>query len=225
MTIRRRRRLTRNIEAPLLFESFFVAAVASFLGIRWFLAATGYPRIGSAGIHVAHMLWGGLLLLAAVLLLIAFLDRSVSHAATVIAGLGFGTFIDEIGKFVTSDNDYFFRPSIALIYGVFVVVFLVARALVGRRRVTGAEALANALDLMAGAPSRGLGPGGRARIRELLDLADPADPRTRIAARYLAAIPGVKDHDDAVEIISDRLASAYVRVMAVPGRTKRWWSG
>ena len=215
MTIRRPRRLTRNIEAPLLFESFFVAAVASFLGIRWFLAATGYPRIGSAGIHVAHMLWGGLLLLAAVLLLVGFLDRSVSHGAAVIAGLGFGTFIDEIGKFVTSDNDYFFRPSIALIYGVFVIVFLVSRALVGRRRVTGAEALANALSLMAGAPSRGLEPEDRARIQELLDLANPADARTGLAASYLAAIPAVPDHAGPVEIVSDRLAAAYAQVMGV----------
>ena len=215
MTARPRRRLTRNVEAPLLFESFFIAAVASFLGIRWFLAATGYPRIGSAGIHIAHMLWGGLLLLGAVLLLVGFLDRSVSRASAVIAGLGFGTFIDEIGKFVTSDNDYFFRPSITLIYGIFVVVFLVARTLVGRRRVTGDEALANALNLMAGAPTRGLEPDDRSLIQELLELADPADPRAGIAARYLAAIPAVPDHDGLVEIVRDRLAAAYARVMAV----------
>jgi len=70
-------RLTRNFEAPALFESFFVAAVTSFLGIRAFLAVTGYPRIGSAGIHIAHMLWGGLLMLAALVLLLGYLDRSV----------------------------------------------------------------------------------------------------------------------------------------------------
>ena len=215
MTIRPLRFLTRNVEAPLLFETFFVAAVASFLGIRWFLAATGYPRIGSSGIHVAHMLWGGLLLLAAVLLLLGFLDRAAGHAAAVIAGLGFGTFIDEIGKFVTSDNDYFFRPAIALIYAVFVVVFLIARVLVGRRQLTGDEALANALDLMAGAPARGLEPDDRARIRELLELADPADPRAGIATSYLAAIPAIPDHDSLVEVVRDHLAKAYVRVMAV----------
>ena len=215
MTIAPLRRLTRNIEAPLLFETFFVAAVASFLGIRWFLAATGYPKIGSNGLHIAHMLWGGLLLLLAVLLLIGFLDRTVGHVAAAVAGLGFGTFIDEIGKFVTSDNDYFFRPSIALIYGVFVLVFLVARVLVGQRRVTAGEALANALDLMAGAPARGLEPDDRAHIRELLELADPADPRTRHAIRYLAAIPAVPDHDSLVEIVGDRLAALYTRVMAL----------
>src|SRR5665647_2965697 len=93
-------RLTRNTEAPLLLESFFVAAVASFLGIRWFLV------------------------LLAVMLLLAFLDRSVQQLAAVVAGLGFGTFIDEIGKFVTADNDYFYRPAVALIYDLFVATFL-----------------------------------------------------------------------------------------------------
>ncbi len=209
-------RLTRNSEAPLLFESFFVAAVASFLGIRWFLAATGYPRIGSSGIHVAHMLWGGLLMLAALMLLLAFLDRSVAHVAAVIAGLGFGTFIDEIGKFVTADNDYFFRPAIALIYAVFVVAFLVARTLVGRRRLTGSEALANALQRLAGAPARGIEPDDRARIRELLAQADSGDPRTGLALQYLAAMPGVADRDSPFEIAARRLAAGYERLMAAP---------
>ncbi len=215
MTIRPLRLLTRNIEAPLLFETFFVAAVASFLGIRWFLAATGYPKIGSNGLHIAHMLWGGLLLLLAVLLLIGFLDRAMSHTATAIAGFGFGTFIDEIGKFVTSDNDYFYRPSIALIYGVFVLVFLVSRMLVGQRKLSSDEALANALSLMSGAPVKGLEQDDRLRIAELLALADPADPRTRAATRYLAAIPAIPDHDNIIEIAKGRLAAVYTRVMAV----------
>jgi len=50
--------------------------------------STGYPRVGSNGVHIAHMLWGGLLMLLALMLLIAFLDRSVQHLAAVIAGLG-----------------------------------------------------------------------------------------------------------------------------------------
>ena len=106
----------RNAESAALLESFLVAAVVSFLAIRAFLAATGYPRLGGNGIHIAHMLWGGLLMLAALMLLLAYLGRSVQHVAAIVAGLGFGTFVDEIGKFVTADNDYFFRPAVAIIY-------------------------------------------------------------------------------------------------------------
>ena len=210
------RGLTRAAEGPMLLESFFIAAVASFLGIRWFLAAAGYPRIGSNGIHVAHLLWGGALMLLALLLLLAYLDRSVSHASAVIAGLGFGTFIDEIGKFVTADNNYFFRPAVALIYGVFVVAFLLARVLVGQRRLTPDEALRNALAYMAGTPTRGIQPDDRTRVAELLGQADQADPRTGLARQYLAAMPSVAEHDSVAEVILGRLNASYERVMAMP---------
>ncbi len=216
MTRRSLSRLTRDAEAPLLVESFFVAAVVSFLGIRWFLALTGYPRIGSGGIHIAHMLWGGLLMLLALMLLLAFLDRSVQHLAAVIAGLGFGTFIDEIGKFVTADNNYFYRPAIALIYGLFVVAFLVARALLGQRRLTEIEALANALDLLEGTLEGPIEPDDRARIKRLLELADPKAPLTQFAERYLADLPQAEERTSLVATVYRRLADGYEELMANP---------
>ena len=208
-------RLTRNAEGPLLLESILVAAVASFLGIRWFLALTGYPQVGSGGIHVAHMLWGGLLMLLAVMLLLAYLDRPVGHLAAVITGLGFGTFIDEIGKFVTSDNNYFYRPAIALIYGVFVVAFLVGRTLVGEeRRLSENEALANALTLLAGNLDRPIDPDDRAQIVRILELADPSAPATRFAVSYLADLPVATSPDRLVGRVNRRLADAYEKLMA-----------
>jgi hypothetical protein len=216
MTRRSLGRLTRDAEAPLLLESFFVAAVVSFLGIRWFLALTGYPRIGANGIHIAHMLWGGLLMLVALMLLLAFLDRPVQHLAALIAGLGFGTFIDEIGKFVTADNDYFYRPAVALIYGLFVVAFLVARTFVGQRPLSEREALANALDLLVGTPAGPIEPDDRARIGRLLELADPKAPGTRFASQYLAELPGVAEHASLIASIHRRLADSYEALMANP---------
>ena len=41
-----------------------------------------------------------------------------------MGGLGFGLFIDKLAKFITSDNNYFFRPAIALIYAIFVLLLL-----------------------------------------------------------------------------------------------------
>jgi hypothetical protein len=208
--------LIRNVEAPVLLESFFIAAVASFLGIRAFLALAGYPKIGSNGIHIAHMLWGGLLMLAALLLLLAFLDRSVQHVAAVVAGLGFGTFIDEIGKFVTADNDYFYRPAVALIYGLFVVAFLAARTFVGQRPMSPREALANALDLLARATGRPIESDDRTRIRLLLERADPEASGTVLAQRYLDALPAVPAHDSPIEAIDRRLGDRYAALMRNP---------
>jgi hypothetical protein len=209
--------LTRNAEARLLLESFLVAAVASFLGIRGFLALTGYPQIGSNGIHIAHMLWGGLLMLLALMLLLAFIDRSVEHLAAVIAGLGFGTFIDEIGKFVTSDNNYFYRPAVALIYAVFVVGFLVGRTLIGQQRqLSPNEALANALDLLTVTLTGPIEPQDRLRIEELLELADPTAPLSRLAKGYLAELPEAATRDSRVARVQSRLADAYDRLMSKP---------
>ena len=67
-----RRGLVRNSAAGELLELFLVAAVASVLAIRAFLAATGYPQLGGDGLHIAHMLWGGGLMLVALLLLFTF---------------------------------------------------------------------------------------------------------------------------------------------------------
>jgi uncharacterized membrane protein len=209
-------RLTRDAEAPLLFESLFVSAAASFLGIRWFLASTGYPRVGSHGIHIAHMLWGGLLMLLALMLLFAFLDRSLRHLAAVIAGLGFGTFIDEIGKFITSDNNYFYRPAIALIYCLFVVAFLVARTLIGQRRLSETEALANALNLLEGTLDGPIEPDDRDRIQRLLELADPKAPLVVFARQYVAGLPAVAERTSLVGIVRRRFAEGYERLMANP---------
>jgi hypothetical protein len=208
--------VTRNAEGPLLLESFFVAAVASFLGIRWFLAATGYPQVGSNGLHIAHMLWGGLLMLFAIQLLLSYLDRTIQHAAAAIAGLGFGTFIDEIGKFVTADNNYFYRPAIALIYILFVIAFLVSRFLLGRRQLSEGEALANALHALAATSGTPIEPDDRARVARILSRADPDSPQTKLLKDYLAGVPGTAERHSIFETVRHVLSLSYERLMANP---------
>src|SRR2546422_3815921 len=148
----------RNLDAGKLLESFLVSAVAAFLGVRFFLGVTGYPRLGGGGLHIAHMLWGGTLMVAAVLLLLSYLGQRIRRAAAVIAGLGFGLFIDELGKFITSDNNYFYRPAIALIYVVFVLLFLWWRSLERHRVWDEQTYLANALMLLQDAALHDLDP-------------------------------------------------------------------
>lgn len=119
----------RDTAAEDSLEIMMVAAIASFLLIRALLAATGYPKLGGAKLHIAHMLWGGLFMLAALIILLTFWNPSVRTFAAFLGGIGFGTFIDELGKFITSDNDYFFQPTVALIYLIFMTLFLAIRAL------------------------------------------------------------------------------------------------
>lgn len=218
MTGPRFTRLTRNSESPALFENFLIAAVCSFLGIRSFLAVAHYPQIGGAGLHIAHMLWGGLFMLVALLLLLGYLDDRVHHAAAVLAGLGFGTFIDEIGKFVTADNNYFFRPAIALVYVAFVGAFLLARSFVGGGRLDARESLANVLDRLEGAFDRPIEPEDRAVIEDLLRRSDARSPLTSLLRTYVSALPGREDTDSPIEAVSRRLTVAYGRLLA-----RRWF--
>lgn len=148
MALLRDIRPVRNVDAGALLESLFVYAIAAILVIRVTLGATGYPQLGGRGLHIAHMLWGGLLMLVAIVLLLAFLGRSVVRLSAVLGGIGFGLFIDELGKFITSDNDYFFQPTIALIYTIFVILFLVSRAIDEHKGLTGRDALVNTIDLL-----------------------------------------------------------------------------
>ncbi len=200
----------------LFLESFLVAAVASVLAIRWFLALTGFPQLGEGGVHIAHMLWGGALMLVALVLLFAYLDRPIQHVAAIVAGLGFGTFIDEIGKFVTADNDYFFRPAVAMIYVVLVTMFIVGQTLVGRRALTQREALANAIDLLEVRLDRPLEGDDRARIEQLLSQADPSSELVVAVGRYLDALPERPDVDAWWEAIPRWFAERYHRISLDP---------
>jgi hypothetical protein len=141
-------RPVRNVDSGSLLELFLVYAVAAILGIRIYLELTGYPQVGGDGLHIAHMLWGGLLMLISIVLLVAFLGKSNVRLAAILGGLGFGIFIDELGKFITTDNNYFYRPTFAIMYIIFVALFLVFRVIDRRKTLTQQEALVNALDIM-----------------------------------------------------------------------------
>jgi hypothetical protein len=61
---------------------------ASVILIRLFLELTGYPQVGNSELHIAHVLWGGLLLFGACLLTLIFANRWVYKAGALIAGVG-----------------------------------------------------------------------------------------------------------------------------------------
>lgn len=131
----------REVYASSLTEIWLVTAVVTILLIRGYLAITGYPQVGGDTLHIAHMLWGGLGMVIAIGMLLLFAHPIWKPIAAFVGGIGFGTFIDELGKFITKDNDYFYRPTIALIYGIFVLLFILARYLDSKREPTAADHL------------------------------------------------------------------------------------
>ncbi|HEY0077245.1 MAG TPA: hypothetical protein VGB73_01260 [Pyrinomonadaceae bacterium] len=178
----------RNFEAGVYLESFLVAAVASVLVIRLFLQLTGYPQIGGGGLHIAHMLWGGLLMLVSIIVLLSFLSKTAELLAAIAGGIGFGTFIDEVGKFVTSDHNYFFRPAISLIYVSFILIFLAVRAISQRREASREEYLLNALRSMEEVALHDLDEEERRRALAYLEKSGDTSPLVKALSESLSKI-------------------------------------
>jgi len=173
-----------NIEGGNYVESLLIAAVTTILSIRFYLDLTGYPKIGGGGLHIAHMLWGGFLMLFAIFILLLFLNRSFLHSAAIIAGIGFGAFIDELGKFVTSDNNYFFEPTFAIIYIIFIILFILLRFLEKRHKFSQEENIENAFELTRGVLFRKEDQYIREKALNILGKVDPSVP----VAKYLRLI-------------------------------------
>jgi hypothetical protein len=119
-------------------ESYLIISIATFAATviltRLFLDLTGYPQVGNGVLHIAHALWGGLLLISGALLPLILINDWVLTLSAVLTGLGVGLFIDEVGKFITQRNDYFFPPAAPVIYGFFMIMLLVLVAVRKTRR-------------------------------------------------------------------------------------------
>jgi hypothetical protein len=186
--------VVRDLEAGVNLQMLLVSAVTAVLVTRLYLSLTGYPRIGAGPLHIAHLVWGGLLMLVALVILFTALGNRAKRVAAVIGGLGFGLFLDEIGKFVTADNDYFFQPAIALIYVTFIVLFLAFRA-IERRAMTPHEALVNAADLLVDVILGGATRAELARARWLLRKSADHGPVAEALREAIAGATRAAEHD------------------------------
>lgn len=211
--------LPRDPRAPRHLGTFLVATAATVLLTRAFLAATGYPQIGGGGLHIAHVLWGGLLMAVAFLLLLSFAGPVLRPFGALLGGIGFGLFVDEVGKFVTSDNDYFYEPTAAIIYATVVALGIVADVLHGRRPPDPREALAGAVDEAVAGVAGGFTPAARRRAEAYLDDAGSVagSDETRALLRSIAEEPTeLPDPVDAVSSAVVRVLHRLVRARFVP---------
>jgi hypothetical protein len=180
----------RSIYAGRDIEFFMVVAVATILTVRSVLAATGWPQLGGGKIHFAHLLWGGLGMLIALILYMAMEGRFWKLLATLSAGIGFGLFIDELGKFITSDNDYFFKPVFAFIYLIFIAIFIVSRALLTVDHPSPQVALVNLFRLTSEGAVRSWDESESAEAQRLLAACDQDDPTVQSLAPLVSGMAG-----------------------------------
>ncbi len=166
----------RNIDATAYRENFLVSAVVSIFVIRIYLRFANYPKLGSGEFHIAHLLWGGFFMMAALLILLSFLNQKAAVVASILGGIGFGAFIDELGKFITADNNYFFQPTFALIYIVFVLLYLISRFIPKYQPFSQREYLVNAIEMIKESAINDFDEEEEKRAVEYLKHCDPKNP-------------------------------------------------
>jgi len=208
-------------------ERYLFITLVSFAGTviitRWFLSITGFPQIGGGDLHVAHALWGGLALFAAALLPILLAGRFVYLVSAALAGIGMGLFIDEVGKFITAANDYFYPAAAPIIYATFLLSALVWLRARAPEDPDPRSQLLTALELFEESVEGDLQVRERDELRERLASAAeraPATEQRRLAAALLRFVEAgeVRIAPDPV----DRLGGLRHAWM---GRADRWIGG
>lgn len=216
--ISKQRTFVRSFYGETLLENFLISAVAALLIFRLFLRLTGYPQIGGRLFHIPHTLFGGIFMLFALFLLLGFLGRSIKELASIIGGIGFGVFIDELGKFITRDADYFFEPTVALIYIIFVLLFLSTRFILRRRTLTQRESLANAFEMAEEATFGELDAQDQKLALEFLDRSDEQDPLVANLRRMLFRVNPSPPHQPYFPLrVRQSFITFYQKIVT------KWW--
>jgi hypothetical protein len=180
--------LIRDFEASSYRENFLISAIVSIFIIRTYLHFAHYPKIGSGEFHIAHLLFGGFFMMIALLVQLSFLNEKTAVVSSILGGIGFGAFIDELGKFITSDNNYFFQPTIALIYIIFVLLYLISRFIPRYSPFTKREYLVNALEMIKESAVNDFDEEEEKRAAEYLRKCDPKNPIVKSLKHLLSQL-------------------------------------
>lgn len=184
---RRARTPVRREGAQAHLLLMLLSFAGSVFATRVFLTLTGYPQLGGGGFHIAHVLWGGLLLFGAAILPLIWANRWVYRASAIASGMGVGLFIDEVGKFITATNDYFFPAAAPIVYAFFLLTVLVYLRVRRPKELDGRAELYAALDGMEEMLDGDLGREERDELMERLRRAEAkaAEPELARLARAL----------------------------------------
>src|SRR3954453_13136130 len=155
----------------------------------------------------------------AIIFSIAYLAPNNRTFIAFIGGCGFGWFIDELGKFITRDVNYFFKPTIALIYFVFIAMYLVFRG-IQRRQYTSDEAVLNGLEAIKAAA---IGELSEPRRQSAMALLDQTSADNAIAAQVHALLADESGLPDPRPNRFER-AGGRIRDWYLQRATKRWFT-
>jgi hypothetical protein len=200
-------------QAGYYLELMLLSFAASVGVTRLLLEITGYPSLATGGLHIAHVLWGGLLLFGSALLPVVFANRWVYTAAALGAGVGAGLFMDEVGKFITQSNDYFYPAAAPIVYAFFLLAVLLYTEVRRPKPRDARTELYMALEGLEDVLDRDLNASERSaleiRLHRVVNTAEDADA-VRLARHLLDYV-----RSDAVQVAEDS-----------PGwfeRLARWW--
>lgn len=218
-----RRRPVRREGAERYLLILLVSFAVTVIATRWFLELTGFPQIGGGELHIAHALWGGAALAVAAVLPILLAGRLVYIASAALAGAGIGLFIDEVGKFITAENDYFYPAAAPIIYAAFLLAVLVWLRARRPQEPDPRSQLLSGLELLEESVEGDLQRAEREELRARLASAAARAPRAeqrRLAADLLAFVEA-----EGVRIAPDRVDRFGPWRRRWRSRADRWLGG
>ena len=165
-------------DAERYFRLNLLSFAASVTLTRLFLWATGYPQLGGETLHIAHVLPGGVLLYVGSLIPLVYANRWAYTWSSVLSGVGVGLFIDEVGKFITQSNDYFFPAAAPIIYAFFGTSVLIYTRVAKRAPLGTREEFFAVLESLGSAIGREMDPEEHGELKERLQRIEDGEAGT-----------------------------------------------
>lgn len=213
----------RRLDADRYLQLVLLGFGGSIVVTRLYLELTDYPTVGGDTLHIAHAVWGGLLLFVGGVLPLVLANRSALPWAGLLTGIGAGLFVDEIGKFITVDNDYFFAAAAPVAYAVFVLALWLYFRVRGQRDDSPRAELHAALELLGDVVDRDLSRDDRRELERRLESAGRSDVErlSRLAGELLeltrsGALDGGIEEPGRLRRLADRAGAWADRHLAGP---------
>ncbi len=146
----------------------------------------------------------------------AYIGRGPRPVAALLSGVGFGLFIDEVGKFVTADNDYFFGPAAAIMYVVFVGLVVGAHAWRRHRPLSDRERVANTAHVLVDGLAGRLSDGRRQEALHTLDSVGDVRGARQLRDLLAALEPRTSPLPQRFELLWHRVSAALGKVARSP---------